>query len=89
MLSLLESSLLQFTTMNPQPLLISPRRYAAKALKQLLADIFIIQFYLSESDVGKPRGPAAADKLAELNNYVAVSAHTGALDDAFLAKFHV
>lgn len=47
------------------------------------------QFYLSESDVGKPRGPAAVGKLAELNNYVSVSAYTGALDDAFLGKFHV
>jgi ubiquitin-activating enzyme E1 len=47
------------------------------------------QFYLSEADVGKPRATSSVDKLAELNNYVAVSAHTGALDDAFLKKFHV
>jgi len=47
------------------------------------------QFYLSESDVGKPRAPSCIDKLAELNSYVAVSVHTGTLDDAFLKKFHV
>lgn len=47
------------------------------------------QFYLSESDIGKPRAPASLDKLVELNSYVAVSAHTGALDDEFLKKFHV
>lgn len=47
------------------------------------------QFYLSESDVGKPRGPACGDKLAELNNYVAVSVHQGELDNTFLSKFHV
>jgi ubiquitin-activating enzyme E1 len=47
------------------------------------------QFYLSEADVGKPRAPSCVDKLAELNNYVAVSVYTGELDDAFLNKFHV
>lgn len=47
------------------------------------------QFYLSESDVGKPRGAATVDKLAELNNYVSVTLHTGALDEAFVTKFHV
>jgi len=47
------------------------------------------QFFLSESDVGKPRGPSCASKLAELNNYVEVRAHTGSLDDGFLKNFHV
>jgi len=47
------------------------------------------QFYLSEADVGKPRAPACGDKLAELNNYVAVSVHTGDLSDDFIKKFHV
>lgn len=47
------------------------------------------QFYLSEADVGKPRGPACTEKLVDLNSYVAVSSYTGALDDAFLGKFHV
>ena len=30
------------------------------------------QFYLSESDIGKPRAAACASKLAELNRYVQV-----------------
>jgi molybdopterin/thiamine biosynthesis adenylyltransferase len=48
-----------------------------------------LQFYLSSSDIGKPRGAASLDKLAELNNYVTVSLHTGALDEAFISKFQV
>lgn len=47
------------------------------------------QFYLSTADIGKPRAAATLDKLAELNNYVAVSAHTGELDEAFISKFQV
>eukprot|EP01111_Echinosteliopsis_oligospora_P018356 TRINITY_DN8368_c0_g1_i1.p1 TRINITY_DN8368_c0_g1~~TRINITY_DN8368_c0_g1_i1.p1 ORF type:complete len:1024 (-),score=345.47 TRINITY_DN8368_c0_g1_i1:36-3107(-) len=47
------------------------------------------QFYLTEADVGKQRGQASADKIAELNNYVAVTNYTGELDEAFLSKFQV
>jgi len=47
------------------------------------------QFYLSPDDVGKPRGAASYDKLAELNSYVSVNLHSGALDEAFISKFHV
>lgn len=42
------------------------------------------QFYLTESDVGKPRAAACVAKLAELNNYVSVKVHDKAeltLDD--------
>ena len=35
------------------------------------------QFYFSEADVGKPRSAACASQLAELNNYVNVSAGSG------------
>ena len=35
------------------------------------------QFYLQESDVGKPRAAACASQLAELNNYVNVSIGAG------------
>eukprot|EP01117_Protostelium_nocturnum_P002084 TRINITY_DN12724_c0_g1_i1.p1 TRINITY_DN12724_c0_g1~~TRINITY_DN12724_c0_g1_i1.p1 ORF type:complete len:1011 (+),score=274.61 TRINITY_DN12724_c0_g1_i1:161-3193(+) len=47
------------------------------------------QFYLSEKDIGKPRATSCVSKLAELNNYVPVSAHEGTLDDDFIAKFKV
>ena len=45
------------------------------------------QFYLSEQDVGKPRAESCVQQLAELNNYVRVSVHSGALDKDFLSTF--
>lgn len=47
------------------------------------------QYYLSEKDLGKPRAAAVVDKLAELNNYVAVSVHTGEVTADVLQKFQV
>ena len=44
-------------------------------------------FYLSKADVGKPRAECCLQQLAELNNYVRVSVHTGALDQDFLTSF--
>ncbi|DBA02358.1 TPA: hypothetical protein N0F65_007177, partial [Lagenidium giganteum] len=45
------------------------------------------QFYLSESDIGKPRARACVSKLAELNPYVEVRAHSGAITEQFLLGF--
>ena len=32
----------------------------------------VVQFYLTEADLGKPRAAACVAKLAELNRYVGV-----------------
>lgn len=48
-----------------------------------------MQFYLTEQDVGKNRAEACIARLADLNNYVPVSLHTGLLDTEFLKKFQV
>ena len=47
------------------------------------------QFYLSAADVeaGTGRAAACAEQLAELNQYVRVTAHTGAFDNAFVGTF--
>lgn len=47
------------------------------------------QFYLTEADIGKPRGPASAKKLAELNPYVQVHQHSGEISEQFLLSFRV
>lgn len=47
------------------------------------------QFFLREEDVGKPRAAVTAPRLAELNQYVPVSDHTGALDAALVQQFGV
>ena len=47
------------------------------------------QFFLREDDVGKPRAGVTAPRLAELNQYVPVSDHEGALDPAFVQQFGV
>jgi ubiquitin-activating enzyme E1 len=46
-------------------------------------------FYLTEADVGKPRGPAVLAKLAELNPNVTVKLHTGAVTEEFIRQFQV
>jgi len=45
------------------------------------------QFYLTEVDVGTPRSIPTATRLADLNEYVRVSSHTGKLDEDFLKTF--
>ena len=47
------------------------------------------QFYLREEDIGKNRAEVSLPRLAELNNYVALSTHTGPLTDDLLARFQV
>lgn len=47
------------------------------------------QFYLTEADVGKNRASVTLPKLAELNNYVATSAATVPLTEAFIKQFSV
>jgi len=37
------------------------------------------QFFLREADIGQPRAEVTRPRLAELNNYVPVAVHTGAL----------
>ena len=44
-------------------------------------------FYLGKEHVGKPRAESCVAQLAELNNYVHVSVHAGALDESFLSGF--
>uniref|UniRef100_A0A674PK97 E1 ubiquitin-activating enzyme n=1 Tax=Takifugu rubripes TaxID=31033 RepID=A0A674PK97_TAKRU len=47
------------------------------------------QFYLREEDLGKNRAEVSQIRLAELNNYVPVTAYTGALTEDYLTKFQV
>lgn len=47
------------------------------------------QFYLRENDLGKNRAEVCHPSLAELNNYVPVSTHTGPLTEDFLIDFQV
>lgn len=47
------------------------------------------QFYLRENDLGKNRAEVCHPRLAELNNYVPVSTHTGPLTEDFLVNFQV
>ncbi|DAZ99569.1 TPA: hypothetical protein N0F65_001397, partial [Lagenidium giganteum] len=46
-------------------------------------------FFLSEADVGEPRAPAVAHKLAELNKMVSVSVHRGPLTEAVVGSHNV
>lgn len=48
-----------------------------------------LQFYLSESDIGKPRDQCSAPKLALLNQYVPVTVHEGEFHIQHLANFQV
>lgn len=48
-----------------------------------------VQFYLREEDLGKNRAEVSQPRLAELNNYVPVTAYTGALTEDYLTKFQV
>eukprot|EP00850_Spirogloea_muscicola_P006789 SM000033S12310 [mRNA] locus=s33:1758:6785:+ [translate_table: standard] len=54
--------------------------------KVKLADLSA-QFYLTESDVGKPRAAACADRLQELNSTVTVTALAGDIEDSMLCSF--
>lgn len=47
------------------------------------------QFYLREEDLGKNRAEVSQPRLAELNNYVPVTAYTGALTEDYMSKFQV
>uniref|UniRef100_G3P654 E1 ubiquitin-activating enzyme n=1 Tax=Gasterosteus aculeatus aculeatus TaxID=481459 RepID=G3P654_GASAC len=47
------------------------------------------QFYLREEDLGKNRAEVSQHRLAELNNYVPVTAYTEALTEDYLTKFQV
>uniref|UniRef100_A0A665UML6 E1 ubiquitin-activating enzyme n=1 Tax=Echeneis naucrates TaxID=173247 RepID=A0A665UML6_ECHNA len=47
------------------------------------------QFYIREEDLGKNRAEVSQPRLAELNNYVPVTAYTGALTEDYLTKFQV
>lgn len=48
------------------------------------------QFYLTPEDVGKPRSEPSAQRLAELNEYVRVEAHSGEIkDNDFIKQFTV
>jgi len=48
-----------------------------------------LQFFLREDNVGRNRAEATCARLAELNSYVPVTAHTGPLTDDFIATFQV
>ena len=55
----------------------------------LEAFVWFVQFFLREADIGRNRAEATCARLAELNSYVPVSAHTGPLSEDFLATFQV
>uniref|UniRef100_A0A672GT43 Ubiquitin-like modifier-activating enzyme 1 n=1 Tax=Salarias fasciatus TaxID=181472 RepID=A0A672GT43_SALFA len=44
------------------------------------------QFYIREEDLGKNRAEVSQPRLAELNNYVPVTAYTGALTEDYLTN---
>eukprot|EP00475_Leptophrys_vorax_P000539 TRINITY_DN102_c0_g1_i1.p1 TRINITY_DN102_c0_g1~~TRINITY_DN102_c0_g1_i1.p1 ORF type:complete len:1081 (-),score=373.56 TRINITY_DN102_c0_g1_i1:63-3305(-) len=46
-------------------------------------------FYLKETDVGKPRAASVVQQLATLNPYVEVTVHSGVLDENVWKDFHV
>lgn len=46
-------------------------------------------FYAAEADVGKPRAAALATRLAELNRFVHLRVHKGAVDEQLVAQHHV
>jgi len=50
---------------------------------------FVLQFYLSEADVGKNRAEASLLKLKELNTFVKVDLAAQALTEEFIGKFQV
>ena len=47
------------------------------------------QYFLREEDLGKNRATVTLPRLAELNSYVPISAHTGELTEEFIAQFQV
>uniref|UniRef100_A0A8C6NNC3 E1 ubiquitin-activating enzyme n=1 Tax=Nothobranchius furzeri TaxID=105023 RepID=A0A8C6NNC3_NOTFU len=47
------------------------------------------QFYIREEDLGQNRAEVSQPHLAELNNYVSVTAYTGELTEDYLTKFQV
>lgn len=47
------------------------------------------QFYLTESDVGKPRAEACRHRLQELNNAVSVAISSEELSEEFLMKYDI
>ena len=55
----------------------------------MLIDLPGRQFFLRESDIGKPRDASTAPRLAELNSYVPVRVLGGSLSKDNLAKFQV
>lgn len=48
-----------------------------------------VNFFLTDQDVGKPRGPSVVSKLAELNKLVVVTSHTGELTEEVVAQHSV
>ena len=52
-------------------------------------DDLACQFYVSDADIGRSRAAATYEKLAELNQYVSVSVHDGALEESFISRFQV
>lgn len=44
----------------------------------------LLQYYLTENDIGQNRASVAIKKLAELNNYVNVTCHTSVIAPDFL-----
>jgi ubiquitin-activating enzyme E1 len=49
----------------------------------------VLQFYLTEADIGANRAEATLKRLAELNPYVTVAVYTGKLTQDFISKFRV
>ena len=58
-------------------------------MSKMFLFFFVLQFYLTEKDIGKNRATACLEKLAELNSYVPTSVHSGDLSENFLEKFQV
>lgn len=82
--------------MSPLLLYLAPVSWFLQLFLDLLAIIsyptlhlLCGQFYLREEDLGKNRAEVSQHRLAELNNYVPVTAYTGALTEDYVTKFQV
>lgn len=51
--------------------------------------IYGFQYYITDHDFGKPKDQVSLPKLAELNPYVKVSVHTGAITEDLVKQFKV
>lgn len=57
--------------------------------KMQLMSISLLQFFLTENDIGQNRAEVVTPRVAELNSYVPTIAYTGPLTTEYISKFQV